>query len=360
MQPAMRVCPAVEVRPVVIAFPTFAVRTEPGKSSQLILEPPDSQPITARLAAAASRRSDLETLLAAAPPDASIDQFRQLVINENVAGKGSAVSRQKLWGQLRQRYLLDRLIPECAAFLSAMASTSSTTDRGLICLVMMARADRLFREVTLRAVSTYLSRDGTVMAADQLQAELEGYLQERGVSWSSETVLSVQQHLLAALKDFGVLRGSRPKRTVRPRPGSQVTLPGQQVRPTRRPNAAAAAEIPVVSAVGLRCRAGSGSPVCRCSRGSSRIPDAGRGGGAADAGHGDEREMRRSVEDSLMALRQKVKQWSTDRSQARHLGVRLPPGVGSCHAKPLPVLRPELRRRGLAGGPGGCRPGIPS
>ncbi len=224
MQPAMRVCPAVEVRPVVIAFPTFAVRTEPGKSSQLILEPPDSQPITARLAAAASRRSDLETLLAAAPPDASIDQFRQLVINENVAGKGSAVSRQKLWGQLRQRYLLDRLIPECAAFLSAMASTSSTTDRGLICLVMMARADRLFREVTLRAVSTYLSRDGTVMAADQLQAELEGYLQERGVSWSSETVLSVQQHLLAALKDFGVLRGSRPKRTVRPRPGSQVTL----------------------------------------------------------------------------------------------------------------------------------------
>src|SRR5665647_1784394 len=75
-------------------------------------EAPDSQAVSARLAAAASRRTDLETLLAAAPPGATLHQFRSLVIDQNVAGKGSAVSRQKLWAQLRERYILDRSTPE--------------------------------------------------------------------------------------------------------------------------------------------------------------------------------------------------------------------------------------------------------
>lgn len=194
------------------------------KSAQVIHEPPDTQPITARLSAAASRRSDLEILLSSAPSGASIDQFRDLILRANVAGKASAVSRRKLWSQLRERYLLDRSIPECAAFLDGMASTSSPTDRGLLCLLMMARADRLFREVTLRAVSPLLMRDGTTVLPEQFQEALESYLQEHGLAWSPDTAEHARQHLLTALKDFGVLRGSRPKRTVRPRPGPQVTL----------------------------------------------------------------------------------------------------------------------------------------
>ena len=188
------------------------------------LESPHGQPVTARLAAAASRRADLETLLAAAAPGASPADFRQLVVDQNIAGKRSAVSRQKLWNQLQQRYLLDRSVPEGAAFLAGMASTSSPSDRGLLCLLMMARTDRLFREVTLRAVSPYLARDGTVIPAEEVQQVLKDYLSENSVVWSPETKLSVQQHLMAALKDCGVLRGSRPKRTARPRPSSQVTL----------------------------------------------------------------------------------------------------------------------------------------
>ena len=120
--------------------------------------------------------------------------------------------------------MLDRSIPECAAFLDSMASTSSPTDRGILCLLMMARTDRLFRDVTLRAVSPLLTRDGTTILPEQLQEALESYLQEHDLAWSPYTAAQVRQHLLTALKDFGVLRGSRPKRTVRPRPGSQVTL----------------------------------------------------------------------------------------------------------------------------------------
>lgn len=187
-------------------------------------EEPDSQPISARLAAAASRRADLELLLAAAPPDASQDQFRRLVLEQNVAGKGSAVSREKLWAQLRLRYVLDRSIPECAAFLSAMASASSPTERGLLCLLMMARTDRLLREMTLRSVGPLLTKDGVLIPTGQLQSDLDSYIKEHGLEWSPDTLESVRQHLMASLKDCGVLQGSRTKRTVRPRPGVQFTL----------------------------------------------------------------------------------------------------------------------------------------
>ncbi|MGE5620371.1 MAG: BrxA family protein [Sphingomonadaceae bacterium] len=188
------------------------------------LEAPESQPLTARLAAAASRRADLESVLAAAPPHASVEEFRRLVLDQNVAGKRSAASRQKLWQQLRLRYILDCSIPESAAFLSAMASTSSPSERGLLCLLMMARTDRLFRDVTLESISPLLTRDGTVVSSDEVQRTVERCLRTEGVSWSPETVVSVRQHLLAALKDCGVLRGSITRRTVRPRPGTPFAL----------------------------------------------------------------------------------------------------------------------------------------
>ncbi len=189
-----------------------------------ILPAPGAQPITARLAAAASRRADLETLLAVASPDASVQELRHLVLERNVAGKASAVARRKLWGQLRERYLLDRSVPEVAAFLAGMAKTSSPADRGLLCLLMMARGDRLFREITLRAVSPFLARDGTSLPSCQVRQVLEAYLREHDLTWSPDTIEHVRQHLMAALKDFGALRGSKTKRTIRPRPGAQVTL----------------------------------------------------------------------------------------------------------------------------------------
>ncbi len=196
----------------------------PGKTAGARLEAPDSQPFTARLAAAASRRADLESVLAAASPHASVEEFRRLILEQNVAGKRSAASRRKLWGQLRQRYLLDYGVPEGAVFLSAMASTSSPSERGLLCLLMMARTDRLFREVTLECVSPLLGRDGAVVPSEQVQGTLERHLGGEGLKWASGTLESARQHLMAALKDCGVLRGSITRRTVRPRPGTPFTL----------------------------------------------------------------------------------------------------------------------------------------
>jgi hypothetical protein len=191
---------------------------ESGELDRSITEPLDAQPITARLAGAGSLRRELEALLAAAPPGASPVVFRELLLNANAAGKASATARMWAWKRLKLRYVLDPGVPEFRVFAASMQSTTSPSDRGLLCFLMFARNDRLFREVTLGCVSPALSREGTVIQHDDIQASILALAQASGLRWSVTTLQRAASHLLAALKDFGVLRGSAKKRTVRPQP----------------------------------------------------------------------------------------------------------------------------------------------
>ncbi|MCL4552491.1 MAG: DUF1819 family protein [Candidatus Marsarchaeota archaeon] len=188
------------------------------------LLPPESQPISARLAAAGSRRSELEALLAIAPSDAGIPELRQLILESNVAGKSSAVSREKVWAQLRQRYVLDLQVPEYRGFAEGMRATNNPSERGLLCFLMFARTDRLFRELTLACVSPLFTKQGTPVDTVNVDDYLKGIVARHGFSWTEETRVTVRQHALSALKDFGVLVGGVKKRTARPRPGQETTL----------------------------------------------------------------------------------------------------------------------------------------
>jgi hypothetical protein len=182
-----------------------------SQASQLSrsLEHPDAQPITVRLAGAGSLRRELEALLAAAPAGASPDDFRHLLLQQNVAGKGSANARMWAWKRLKLRYALDPAIVEHCAFLAAMRATADAHERGLICLLMFARTDRLFREVTLECVSPYLAREGTVIEPTAIEAAIRGRSDAGGSHLSASTLDRAHKHLLAALKDFGLIRGSR-------------------------------------------------------------------------------------------------------------------------------------------------------
>lgn len=182
------------------------------------------QPITARLAGAGSARSELQILLAAAPVDAGREAYHELVLGMNVLGKTSAVTREKLWQRLKDRYVLDPAVPEFSAFRTGMVATANAAERGLVCFLMMARSDRLFREVTLDCVSPYLLREGVAVDVQNVQALLETTVQSAGATWSRATLETARQHVLSALKDFGLLRGGPRKVTVRPRPGPQTTL----------------------------------------------------------------------------------------------------------------------------------------
>lgn len=192
----------------------------PGKSSLPSLS---SQPIAARMAAAGSRRAEFEALLHAAPSNATPAQLRALVLDENVTGKRTAASRDKVWRQLKQNYALDPAVPEYQALLDSVTTTTAPSDRGLLFFLMLARNDRLFRDVTLECVSPHLSRIGTPIPAGDVQVVLDRIVGTKR-QWSEETRVTARQHILSALKDFGVLQGGTRKKTARLYPGAAVTL----------------------------------------------------------------------------------------------------------------------------------------
>lgn len=183
----------------------------------------DNQPFDARLAAAGSRRIELFALLAAAPADASLIDLRRLIDDENIAGKGSAVSREKVWQQLRQRYLLDWNNPAFAAFAESIHATPNVGDRGLLCYLLFAATNRVFREATLRCIVPLLGRVGMAISIAGVRAEIGTMVDEQHLHWADTTVEKVAQNLLAALRDFGLLRGGTKKVTVRPRVTPVVT-----------------------------------------------------------------------------------------------------------------------------------------
>ena len=192
--------------------------------SQAHIDPLEVQPITARLAGAGSLRLELEALLAAAPTHASSDDYRNLLLKENVAGKASAMGRMWAWKRLKLRYALDPTLVEHQAFVKAMRSSPDPTDRGLVSFLMFARTDRLFREVTLERVSPHLQNEDTTIEPSAIEVAVRSRMQTAGLCWSAATLERAHNHLLTALKDFGVVRGSRHRRTIRLRPGGQTTL----------------------------------------------------------------------------------------------------------------------------------------
>lgn len=185
---------------------------------------PDEQPFTPRLSGAGSLRRELEALLAATPRGADRATYRKLVVETNAASKGSASMRTWTWKRLRIRYLLDPSFPEFRAFHAAMRATASPGERGLVCFLMLARTDRLFREVTLQVISPNIARPGTLVDPAEVERAIRRIQTHGQMAWSHETVAGERSHILSALKDFGILCGAREKRTCCPQPGPPTAV----------------------------------------------------------------------------------------------------------------------------------------
>ena len=189
-----------------------------------VLASPSAQPYTARLAGAGALLDELEAVLHAARVEASRDDFRRLILDENAARKSTANARMWAWKRLKLRYLLDSPeLPEFKAFRTAHATARTEEDRRLIAALMLARTDALFRDVTLEAVSRGLRTPGLVIEPESIRGHVEEKMHASGLTWSAESLRSITNHLLSALADFGFIEGFRVRRTARVRPGVEST-----------------------------------------------------------------------------------------------------------------------------------------
>jgi hypothetical protein len=189
-----------------------------------LLPHPDDQPYLPRVSGAGSLRKELEAVMDVAPMQTSLDGYRKLIMESNAARKRSASMRRWTWWRLKVRYLLDPRLDEFRAFGCAFHSTIDPAERGLLALLLMARSDRLFREVITEQVSSNLGRSGTIIDELELHSAVERIVKRTNAGWSPSVVDGLTSHILSSAKDYGLLQGKRMKRTVEINPGPASVL----------------------------------------------------------------------------------------------------------------------------------------
>lgn len=174
---------------------------------------------SSRLSARSALFTDLQLLLDARPEPLTSDEYRKLVIEENCLNRSSTAARRKLWEELRKRYLLDRRIPLYKAFWCEWHRSKSDPERALTAYTLLALNDKLVADLGTQWLYPYLRRAPAELRVNDVRNFLTYTAKTDHVevgNWTEQTQLSVAQHYMASVRDFGLARGKLVKSSVRP------------------------------------------------------------------------------------------------------------------------------------------------
>ena len=176
-----------------------------------------SAPYTSRLSARSALYTDLHVLLDARETPLS-SSFRSLVIDENRLARNSVAARQKLWNELKSRYILDTEHPLFAAFLREWRRSGSEAERGLTTYILLSLNDRLVADLGTNWLFPLLRRAPAELRVADIRGFIDGAAQEHAEvrSWSDQTRTAVAQKYAASIRDFGLAKGTVNKVTIRP------------------------------------------------------------------------------------------------------------------------------------------------
>lgn len=168
-------------------------------------------------------RSELEHVLAGVPKGSTPSELRRAILEGNAARKDTHTARDWAWKRLKLRYALDSTdSPEFGAFDRAMRD-ADPAGRGLTAYLMLARTDRLFREVSLKLVVPHLAEPGRTIEAGPVLEYVDTARRSAGLEWSAASVRAIAGHVMTSWKEFGVVDGSKVRRIARLRP-SHATI----------------------------------------------------------------------------------------------------------------------------------------
>ena len=147
--------------------------------------------------------AELELLLAAAPPEAGVADFRRAVVEQNVLGKRTATTREHTVRKLKALYGLDPTIPIYRIMRRIWGDDSE--GRPLLALMCAVARDPLLRssiEVVFDAsLDTEVMRDQFALTVRQ--------------SFSDSTRAAIVSHLVSTWTTTGFLTGTATKTRTR-------------------------------------------------------------------------------------------------------------------------------------------------
>lgn len=176
-----------------------------------------SAPYSSRLSARSALYTELRVLLGDSKDGMKSAEYRSLVVDENCLSRGSAAARRKLWKELHARYRLDERDPLFAAFQEEWRRSESETERSLTAYVLFALYDRLVTDLGTEWLFPLLRRAPADVRVGDVRAFLaRAHHHPEVARWSEETTAAVAQKYCASIRDFGLVKGTVRKVTVRP------------------------------------------------------------------------------------------------------------------------------------------------
>ena len=154
---------------------------------------------------------DTKTLLEFWDEAASVEENFSRIREQNIFGKSS---RSRIEDELKifhQRYFVD---PEVASALVRLVKNNVTNEvLHPILFYFSAKADNLLYD-TARILESYAMRGQKSITVDEIKREISKFVDDRKTTtrWSENTITEVTRHLMATLRDFGLLEGGANKR----------------------------------------------------------------------------------------------------------------------------------------------------
>jgi len=148
----------------------------------------------------------------------SVSELRDSVLRGQMFPRASYENRQRIWDSLNHRYLTPCFGWVAHSLAIATASGIASPDYVSLAYLYFALRDRLtFAIVTQLIWKRWCARSLTISVPEVLEfLERETVESSTVKKWSPSTRTKLAQSILAALRDFGVLRGIYTKQIQRP------------------------------------------------------------------------------------------------------------------------------------------------
>lgn len=178
----------------------------------------DADAYVSRLSARTALYTELRLLLTGLEEPLTVSEYRQLVVQQNRLSRPSTSAREKLWTELKGRYLLRNDSPLFSAFWREWRLCQAEQERELTAYVLFALNDRLVADLGTKWLYPYLRQaPAEVRVEDVLNfIDQSAPAHPEIGGWSYETRTRIARHYMASIRDFGLTRGKLTKTTIRP------------------------------------------------------------------------------------------------------------------------------------------------